>query len=187
MVALARVAVTPPPPVTDPALAAPLPAGAVTAYVGIGGNLGDARATVLAAIDALAALPGCRLLQVSSCYRSAPIEAGGPDFVNVVAALATTLAPEALLTALQGIEQAFGRERPYRNAPRTLDLDLLLHGDAVRDTPVLTLPHPRLHQRAFVLQPLLEIAPALAAPGLGPLADRLAATADQRIERLPPP
>jgi 2-amino-4-hydroxy-6-hydroxymethyldihydropteridine diphosphokinase len=115
------------------------------------------------------------------------VDAGGPDFYNAVAALCTTLAPAALLSALQAIEQAFGRQRPYVNAPRTLDLDLLLLGDQVLSTPTLTLPHLRLHQRAFVLQPLLELDPALAAPGLGPLAAWLPATAAQRIERLPAP
>jgi 2-amino-4-hydroxy-6-hydroxymethyldihydropteridine diphosphokinase len=158
-----------------------------TAHIGIGANLGDAPATVRAAVQALAALPGCQLQQVSSVYRSAPVDAGGPDFYNAVAALRTTLAPAALLSALQAIEQAFGRQRPYVNAPRTLDLDLLLLGDQVLSTPTLTLPHPRLHQRAFVLQPLLELDPALAAPGLGPLAAWLPATAAQRIERLPAP
>lgn len=163
-----------------------------TAYVGIGANLGDAEATVHAALAALAALPGCRLRQVSSLYRSAPVDAIGPDFINAVAELETTCSPLELLTALQGIEQSFGRQRPYPNAPRTLDLDLLLHGQAVQQTPMLTLPHPRLHRRAFVLQPLLEVAPDLAVPGLGPLAAHLAATTDQPVQRLtgrrrPPP
>lgn len=155
-----------------------------TACIGIGANLGDARATVTAAIEALGRLPGCRRLSASSLWRSAPVQAQGPDFFNAVVTLETSLSPEALLTELQAIEQAFGRQRPYHHAPRTLDLDLLLHGDAVRSTPPLTLPHPRLHQRAFVLRPLLEIAPDLAAPGLGPLADWLPATAGQAVERL---
>lgn len=163
-----------------------------TAYVGIGANLGDAQATVRSALAALAALPGCRLQQVSSLYRSAPVDASGPDFINAVAVLETTCSPLELLTALQGIEQLFGRQRPYPNAPRTLDLDLLLHGHTVLQTPALTLPHPRLHLRAFVLQPLLELAPGLVAPGLGPLQRHLAGTADQRVQRLagsqkPPP
>jgi 2-amino-4-hydroxy-6-hydroxymethyldihydropteridine diphosphokinase len=156
----------------------------VTAYVGLGANLGDARATLAAALDALARLPGCSGLQVSSLWRTAPVDAGGPDYLNAVASLQTTLAPLALLDALQAIEQRFGRERPYVNAPRTLDLDLLLHGDAVLATPRLTLPHPRLHRRAFVLQPLLELAPGLQAPGLGPLAGHLGATAGQAVQRL---
>jgi 2-amino-4-hydroxy-6-hydroxymethyldihydropteridine diphosphokinase len=133
------------------------------AYVGLGANLGDDLAATLAdAARRLAALPGSRLAALSSAWRSAPVDAGGPDFLNAVAALDTMLAPLDLLDALQAIEQAHGRERPYRNAPRTLDLDLLLHGDLVLVTPRLTLPHPRLAQRAFVLRPLLEIAPQLA-------------------------
>ena len=158
----------------------------VTAYVGIGANLGDARATVAAAIAALGRLPGCVLRQLSSLYRTAPVDATGPDFFNAVAALATHQSPEALLAALQAIEQAFGRQRPFHHAPRTLDLDLLLHGDARRATPQLTLPHPRLHLRAFVLQPLLEIAPDLAVPGLGALAAWLPATAGQSVARWGP-
>jgi len=128
--------------------------------------------------------PGCAMVASSSLYRSAPVEAGGPDFINAVAAIDTTLTPGALLAALQAIELQHGRQRPYRHAPRTLDLDLLLHGQVAQADPVLTLPHPRLHQRAFVLQPLLELAPSLVVPGLGLLSDHLAATADQRIERL---
>ncbi len=160
-----------------------MPAGSI-AHIGLGANLGDARATLQAALAALAALPGCRLLRASSVWRSAPVDASGPDFFNAVAALHTTLAPHALLDALQAIEQRFGRERPYTNAPRTLDLDLLLLGDQHVRSPRLTVPHPRLHQRAFVLQPLLELAPGLVAPGLGPLAAHLPATADQRVQRL---
>ena len=133
------------------------------AHVGLGANLGaDLLATLTQAAQALAALPDTRLLALSSAWRSAPVDAGGPDFLNAVAALETGLPPLELLDALQAIEQAHGRERPYRNAPRTLDLDLLLYGDLVLDTPRLTLPHPRLAERAFVLRPLLEIAPDLA-------------------------
>ena len=160
---------------------------AARAYIGIGANLGDAQATVAAALAALATLPGCTLGQVSPGYRTAPVPAGGPDYINAVAALDTDLPPPALLAALQGIEQAFGRQRPFANAPRTLDLDLLLHGDVVLSTPLLTLPHPRLHQRAFVLRPLLDIAPGLAAPGLGPLSAWLPGTAGQRIARITSP
>ena len=160
-----------------------MPAGD-TAYIGLGANLGDAQASLRAALQALAALPGCRLLRVSSFYRSAPVDASGADFHNAVAALHTVLAPLALLDALQAIEQQFGRERPYANAPRTLDLDLLLFGDQQLHSPRLTLPHPRLHQRAFVLQPLLELSPDLVAPGLGPLATYTLTTVDQRLRRL---
>ena len=149
-----------------------------TAYVAIGANLGDARRAVEAAIDALGRLPASRLAARSSLYRTAPVDAGGPDFVNAVVALDTELAPLELLAQLQALELAAGRERPYRNAPRTLDLDLLSHGDAVLDTPVLTLPHPRMAQRAFVLVPLAEIAPDRVSP------DQLAAVAGQAIERL---
>jgi len=156
------------------------------AYVGLGANLGDARGALAAALKALAELPLTRVVAVSSIYRTAPIDSSGPDYLNAVAALDTALAPEALLRSLLEIELQHGRERPYRNAPRTLDLDLLLHGDHVMRTPELTLPHPRLHQRAFVLHPLLEIAPAIAAPGLGPLAPCLQQVADQRIEREQP-
>lgn len=154
------------------------------ALVGLGANLGDARATLQAACAALAALPGSRLLACSALYRSAPIAADGPDFLNAVALLDTPLPPHDLLAALQAIEQAHGRQRPYPNAPRTLDLDLLLHGAQQCTTPMLTLPHPRLHQRAFVLRPLLDLCPALQVDGLGPLAGHLSAVAEQRIERL---
>lgn len=156
-----------------------VPDAPVTAYIGIGGNLGDARATVERALRALATqLPGCQGLRASSLYRSAPVDAGGPDFVNAVAALQTTLSPLALLHALQALEQAEGRERPYRNAPRTLDLDVLMYGALRLDSPELTVPHPRCHERAFVLLPLAELWPE----GVRP--DALAAVADQRIERL---
>jgi len=151
------------------------------AYVGLGANLGaDLLATLNQAARSLATLPGTRLAALSSAWRSAPVDAGGPDFLNAVAALDTSLPPIELLDALQAIEQAHGRERPYRNAPRTLDLDLLLYGDLVLDTPRLTLPHPRLAERAFVLRPLLEIAPELShlAAGEGWQA--------QRVERLAP-
>ena len=145
-------------------------------FVGIGANLGDAVATVRAAFDALSELPGTRCVARSSLYRSAPVDAPGADYINAVAQLQTKMLPAALLKTLQAIEARFGRERPYRNAPRTLDLDLLLYGDRRIDTPLLTLPHPRMHERAFVLVPLAEIAPDLAQP----------IPADQRIERIAP-
>ena len=153
------------------------------AYVGLGANLGDAHETLEVALAALAALPQGRLVAWSSEWRTAPVDSSGPDYRNAVAALDTALSPADLLAALQAIERAHGRERPYRNAPRTLDLDLLLHGHTVLATPELSLPHPRLHQRAFVLRPLLEIAPELEAPGIGLLAHCLASVADQRAER----
>jgi 2-amino-4-hydroxy-6-hydroxymethyldihydropteridine diphosphokinase len=145
-------------------------------FVGLGANLGDAQATLHAALDALDALPGTRVVARSSLYRSAPIDAGGPDYINAVAELRTALDPAALLTALQAIEARFGRERSYPNAPRTLDLDLLRYGARRIATPTLTLPHPRLTQRAFVIAPLAEIAPELAPPPVR----------GQRIEKLDP-
>lgn len=151
---------------------------AVLAHVALGANLGDARATVSDAIAALNRLPQTRLLRASGLYRSAPWEASGPDFINAVAAVETGLDAHELLRALQALELQAGRERPYRNAPRTLDLDLLLYGDAVIDTPDLSVPHPRLRERAFVLLPLAEISPALVT------ADELQAVAGQAIERL---
>jgi 2-amino-4-hydroxy-6-hydroxymethyldihydropteridine diphosphokinase len=157
---------------------------AVTAYIGIGANLGDARANVLDAVERLRRLPGVSLEALSSLYRSAPIDSSGDDYINAVARLGTTLPAQELLQALLGIEQAHGRERPYFNAPRTLDLDLLLYGDAQLATPALTVPHPRMHQRAFVLVPLLELAPGALLPGLGPAADFVSAVADQGIVRL---
>ena len=150
----------------------------VAAYVGLGANLGDARGAVQAALEALAGLPQTRLVAASPLYRSAPVQAGGPDYVNAVAALHTRLAALDLLDALQAIERAAGRERPYPNAPRTLDLDLLLYGDARIVSARLTLPHPRMRERAFVLKPLADIAPALVAP------QELARVAGQRAERL---
>ena len=154
-------------------------------FVGLGANLGHARSTVMQAITDLAGLPQTQLVAQSSLYRSVPHEAGGPDFINAVAELRTALEPTALLHALQVIEQQHGRERPYRNAPRTLDLDLLLYGQRLVHLPGLSVPHPRLHERAFVLHPLLELAPALHHPQLGPLLNLRAATAQQTIERLP--
>lgn len=153
-------------------------------FVGLGANLGDARATLDAAVQGLAALPQTQLTQLSPIYRSAPVEASGPDFFNAVAELRCTLEPETLLAHLHAIEQAHGRERPYLNAPRTLDLDLLLFGTRVLNTATLTLPHPRLHQRAFVLLPLLELAPCLQHPLLGDLAPWVQASAAQPLTRL---
>lgn len=151
------------------------------AYIGLGANLGDLAATLRAALQALDGLPQTRLLAVSSGWRSAPVDAGGPDFLNAVACLETALGPLELLDALQAIELAHGRERPYHHAPRTLDLDLLLMEGQVLSDARLSLPHPRLHQRAFVLRPLLELAPGLSLPGIGPLEAQLPAVADQRL------
>jgi 2-amino-4-hydroxy-6-hydroxymethyldihydropteridine diphosphokinase len=158
----------------------PTEAAGATVFIGLGANLGDARATVGEALAELRALAAPGSLQASSLYASAPIDSTGPDYVNAVARLRTALAPHALLDALQAIERRFGRERPYRNAPRTLDLDLLLYGGARIDSPQLTVPHPRMRERAFVLLPLCELAPELVSD------HDVAAVADQRIEALPP-
>ncbi len=157
----------------------------VQAFVGLGANLGDARATLHAALNALALLPHTTLRQSSSLYRSTPIESSGPDYLNAVVLLETRLAPHELLAELQGIEAAHGRERPYPNAPRTLDLDLLLYGEQCIDSATLTVPHPRLHERAFVLRPLAEIAADALVPGVGRVRDLLLRVADQRADKLP--
>jgi len=151
------------------------------AYIGIGANLGDARANVADALERLQRLPGCTLMAASSMYRTAPIDSSGDDYINAVARIATTMDAESLLRALHDIEQAHGRERPYRNAPRTLDLDLLLYGDTIIASPTLTVPHPRMTERAFVLVPLLELAPAIHIPGRGPASDYAAGVAGQGI------
>lgn len=128
-------------------------------FIALGANLGDARATVLQAIQNLGKLPDSTLFKHSSLYRSAPVDASGPDFINAVAEISTTLSPQALLAALQAQELGAGRQRLYRNAPRTLDLDILLYDDVTLDSPTLVLPHPRMVTRAFVLLPLAEISP----------------------------
>jgi len=151
------------------------------AYIGIGANLGDARGNVADALERLQRLPGCTLMAASGLYRTAPIDSSGDDYINAVARIATTLGAEALLQALHGIEQAHGRERPYRNAPRTLDLDLLLYGDQQIASATLTVPHPRMTERAFVLVPLLELAPAIHIPGKGAAQQYAASVADQGI------
>ena len=150
----------------------------VTAYVALGANLGDARVAVLGAMDALDQVRATQVTARSGLYRSAPVDASGPDYVNAVVQVCTRLPAPELLAALQQLEQAAGRERPYRPAPRTLDLDLLLYGDARIDSPRLTVPHPRMGGRAFVLRPLAEIDASLVAP------EALAAVAEQRIERM---
>lgn len=153
----------------------------VRAWIGLGANLGDRGAALARALQALAAMPATRVAKVSGLYASAPIDAGGPDYLNAVVELITTLAPLDLLDALQAIEQAAGRERPYRNAPRTLDLDLLLYGEQRISNQRLDVPHPRIAERAFVLLPLAEIAPQRVTPA------QLAAVGDQRIERIQGP
>lgn len=131
----------------------------VRAYVGLGANLGDTVHAVLDAMTALGQLPQTRVRARSRLYRSAPMDAGGPDFINAVVALDTALSADELLTHLQALEEAAGRTRPYRHAPRTLDLDLLLYGVQHSESPTLTLPHPRMQRRAFVLLPLHDVAP----------------------------
>lgn len=131
----------------------------LSVFIGLGANLGDRKATLRTALAAIRHLPGTQLLRVSPLYGSAPVDAGGPDYLNAVAELVTALAPQALLQALQTIEQSAGRERSYRNAPRTLDLDILWFGDQLIDTPELTVPHPRITERAFVLRPLADLVP----------------------------
>lgn len=155
------------------------------AYIGIGANLGDAQDTVRQAIARLGQIPATQLQRASSLYSSAPIDSSGDDYVNAVAAITTSLSANDLLLALQEIEQAFGRERPYRNAPRTLDLDLLLYADQQIATAQLSVPHPRMTERAFVLLPLLEIAAEIDIPGRGPAQTFVAGVAQQAIFRLP--
>ncbi len=158
-----------------------------TAFIALGSNLGDSEKIVCEAIAALAELPQTRLAAASSLYRSAPVEAPGqPQFINAVAQVHTGLAPQPLLAALLAIENYYGRERSFRNAPRTLDLDLLLYDAQRLDEPGLSLPHPRMHLRAFVLAPLLELVPACILPGRGLAADWLARCSDQDVLRLAP-
>jgi len=155
------------------------------AYVGIGANLGEAETQVKKAIAILARLDSTRLLRASSLYRTAPLGLlEQPDFVNAVAEIETALSPRILFARLREIETDFGRMRSIPNAPRTLDLDLLLHGAEVTEEPGLTVPHPRMHERAFVLAPLVEIAPEVAVPGMGRAADLLERCRDQRVVRL---
>jgi 2-amino-4-hydroxy-6-hydroxymethyldihydropteridine diphosphokinase len=150
----------------------------VTAYIALGANLGEPAHALRAALTALGAVPGIRVLSASSLYRTAPVDSSGPDYLNAVAEVSTTLTAPTLLDALQAIELQAGRERPYRNAPRTLDLDLLLFGDARIQSPRLTVPHPRMFERAFVLVPLAEIAPTVVS------AAQLQAVAGQCIDKV---
>lgn len=131
----------------------------VRGWVGLGANLGDAAATLGWAVQALHAWPGTRVVGCSSLYRTAPVDADGPDYFNAVVAVDTTLPAPRLLSVLLQLEQAAGRQRPYWHAPRTLDLDLLLYGQGWIQSPTLTVPHPRMWGRAFVLLPLAELAP----------------------------
>ncbi len=158
------------------------------AFIGLGSNLADPVAQVSHALDTLGSLPQMRVLRRSSLYRSAPVGyLAQPDFINAVAQLETELAPRALLDALLALEQECGRTREFRNAPRTLDLDVLLYDDLVHHEHGLSIPHPQMHLRAFVLQPLLEIAPDCVIPGIGTAADAARQCAGQKLERLDAP
>lgn len=155
-------------------------------YLGLGANLGDGPATLRQAVAALQRIPDLSVVAGSPFYRSAPVEAAGPDYTNAVCAVRTTLAPEDLLDQTQAIERDFGRTRPYHNAPRTLDIDLLFYGNQSYQSERLILPHPRWAERAFVLYPLRDLNPD---PSLLPASWSclFAAVADQRLERLPGP
>jgi 2-amino-4-hydroxy-6-hydroxymethyldihydropteridine diphosphokinase len=150
----------------------------VIATIGLGANLGDARQAVQEAMQAIAKFEQCQLHAASPLYRSAPVDSSGPDYVNAVLQIATCLSAPELLALMHQLERGAGRERPYRNAPRTLDLDLLLYGAGRIDSPALTVPHPRMRQRAFVLRPLADIAPALVSW------QELQAVSDQVIEKV---
>jgi len=149
----------------------------VTAYIALGANLGEPGPMLLQAIKDIGAINGVGLVRGSSLYHTAPIESTGPDYVNAVVEVLTELAPLDLLAQLQQLEQRAGRERPYHNAPRTLDLDVLLYGDWQLNHPTLVVPHPRMWERAFVLVPLFEIAPHCVT------ADQLRAVQSQTIHR----
>lgn len=155
------------------------------AWIGLGANLGNPLVTLQMALRELAQADNVVVQATSPFYRTAPVDSSGPDYVNAVTRLATSLPPHALLALLQRVEQQHGRQRPYQNAPRTLDLDLLLYGDLRIDDDTLVVPHPRMHQRAFVLQPLLDIDPGIKIENL-PLHDWLARIGDtQPLQRLP--
>ena len=156
------------------------------AYIGLGANLGSPQAAISDAMDALARLTATQLVARSSLYLSAPLLADGDDYVNAVALLHTRLSAETLMQALQTLELQFGRLRSYQNAPRTLDLDILLYDQQHIHSTALQIPHPRMHQRAFVILPLLEITPDICIPGIGSATALLTTLADQRIQRLLP-
>ena len=162
----------------------PFPSPVSRAFIALGSNLDDPASRIRRAFEELAELPASRVLRRSSLYRSAPVGwLDQPDFINAVVELETALSPRDLLTALLEIERNHGRLREYPNSPRTLDLDVLMYDDVKCDEPDLVLPHPRMHQRAFVLQPLLEIAPDSQIDGHGSVARLLALCKEQQIER----
>ncbi len=155
------------------------------AYIALGSNLKQPVQQVTNALQALQALPETRVLQSSSLYQTAPLGYDNqPDFINAVACVETQLEPQALLQALLAIEQQFGRERPFANAPRVLDLDLLLFSQVVMQTPTLTLPHPRMHERSFVMLPLAEIAPDLILPNKASVVELARQFSQQGIQKL---
>ncbi len=155
------------------------------AFIGLGSNLADPQVQVSQALRELDALPQTRLVRCSSLYRSAPVGyLDQPDFINAVAELQTALSPRDLLGELLALEHRCGRTRDFINAPRTLDLDVLLYDDLCHHEHGLTIPHPQMHLRAFVLQPLLEIAPDVLIPGMGAAAGLALQSADQKLERL---
>jgi 2-amino-4-hydroxy-6-hydroxymethyldihydropteridine diphosphokinase len=156
----------------------------ITAYIGIGANLGDAIGTVRVAIADIGTLPSTRISGKSSLFRTAPVDADGDDYINAVVRIETDLPPQDLLARLQALEQGAGRERPYRNAPRTLDLDLLLYGSQRIASDSLVVPHPRMTQRAFVLIPLLQIDPFISIPGQGVAHGFVPSVAGQPIEKI---
>jgi 2-amino-4-hydroxy-6-hydroxymethyldihydropteridine diphosphokinase len=156
----------------------------MAAYVGIGSNLGDSRAHVQNAITQLGKLPQSRLAGQSSLFKTAPLEADGDDYINAVVRIDTTLSPLALLHELQAMENASGRERPYPNAPRELDLDILLYGQQKIVEDGLAIPHPRLTQRAFALIPLLQLDPFITIPGHGPAHSFVPKVAGQAIRKI---
>jgi 2-amino-4-hydroxy-6-hydroxymethyldihydropteridine diphosphokinase len=160
-----------------------------TAYIGLGANQGDVLESLKAALDSLRSLEQSSLVAVSPFYKSAPIDASGPDYLNAVVKLETTLEPYGLLLHLLDIELMLGRKRRggKKNAPRNVDLDLLLVDDLIIQSTPLTLPHPRLHVRAFVLKPLLDLAPDIGIAGQGPARSFLESVADQRIELMEVP
>jgi len=156
-----------------------------TAFISLGSNLDDPQDQVLRALQALGGLPQTRVLARSSLYRSAPVGyLEQPDFINAVAKLETALSPRALLDALLELERECGRTREFRNAPRTLDLDVLLYDDSRCHEHGLTIPHPQMHLRAFVLRPLLEIAPDCVIPGIGPAKKALQGCQQQQLENI---
>ncbi|HTU58755.1 MAG TPA: 2-amino-4-hydroxy-6-hydroxymethyldihydropteridine diphosphokinase [Polyangiales bacterium] len=157
------------------------------AYLGLGANLGDARQTLKDAVVCLAQQHTITVLAKSSLYRTAPIDAGGDDYYNCVVKLDTALPVRQLLALCHRIEADFGRERPFRNAPRTLDIDILLYGELYIEEPDLVVPHPRMTERAFVLVPLVELDESLIIPQRGRAGAFLAAVAGQRIEKVKSP